>query len=184
MVTVNELITKLHSIHDVNRKEATILQTNIDVLVVDKANEFLDESEKIHAAIESLADLNEVNHFVFHSIEKLIERYPALGQSVSKILLKCAKKKPWKKDPEAWEAFKSCVKSLEAYGFPALVFGINWEEFCDIADEKDRDPALGHKLKGYIANLSAHEQQKIDRRMIQFVKSEIAKEDKTSKKVS
>ncbi|KAE9552962.1 hypothetical protein FO519_003839 [Halicephalobus sp. NKZ332] len=182
LVTVNELIMKLHSIQDVNKKAATILQTNIDVLVVDKANEFLEECEKIPAAIEALSDLPEINHFVFHSIERLFDKYPALGPSISKTLLKCSKKKPWKTYPEAWEGFKSCIKSLGVYGFSALVFGISWDEFRDIADEKERDPALGHKLKTYISTLSAHEQQKIDRRIIEFVKSEIAKEDKISKK--
>uniref|UniRef100_A0A914QL25 Uncharacterized protein n=1 Tax=Panagrolaimus davidi TaxID=227884 RepID=A0A914QL25_9BILA len=66
---------------------------------------------------------------------------------------------------------------MGGYAYSALLFGITWEKFTEFIDDQERDQLLGQKLKTYISTLSAHQQRKIDRRMIDFVKGELEKED-------
>uniref|UniRef100_A0AC34GVT9 Symplekin n=1 Tax=Panagrolaimus sp. ES5 TaxID=591445 RepID=A0AC34GVT9_9BILA len=170
-VTVTELIFKLHSIENVSAKAITLLQNTIT----------------------KLAELPVITPFVFHSIQKLYEKHQGLGDSLSKTLLKCVQKRPWESDPKAFEAFKECAKVMGGYAYSALLFecakvmggyaysallfGIPWDKFTELIEDQERDQLLGQKLKIYIGNLSAHEQRKLDRRMIEFVKGELEKDD-------
>uniref|UniRef100_A0A914YRR3 Symplekin n=1 Tax=Panagrolaimus superbus TaxID=310955 RepID=A0A914YRR3_9BILA len=181
-VTVPELIFKLHSIEHVSAKAITLLQNSIDILIVDQKNEFFEESDQIPGAITQLADLPVITPFVFHSIQKLYEKHQGLGDSLSKTLLKCVEKRPWESDPKAFEAFKECSKTMGGYAYSALLFGLPWEKFTELIEDQERDQLLGQKLKTYISTLPAHQQRKIDRRMIDFVKGELEKDDKKDKK--
>uniref|UniRef100_A0A7E4UV55 Suppressor of tub2 mutation n=1 Tax=Panagrellus redivivus TaxID=6233 RepID=A0A7E4UV55_PANRE len=174
-VTVVELMEKLHTLENVSKKQATLLQSNIDVLIVDPKNEFYDESNQIVAAVEKLANLPNANQFVFHSIQRLFEKHKALGVTLSKTLLSCAEKKPWNRCPEAWETFKECAVAMDIFAYAALLFATTWTQFQEVIDKK-RDPKLGQKLKSYISTLPAHQQLLIDKRVIDLIKSELAAE--------
>ena len=93
----------------------------IDVLIVDENNDFFDESDQIPGAIAQLANLPVITPFVFYSIQRLYEKHQGLGDSLSKTLYKCAEKKPWEKDPKAWEAFKECAKALGGYAYNVII---------------------------------------------------------------